>query len=110
MAKVPWFNKELDLAFFKKTLTPDLLKSTVKRITMCGDIGDPIYASEYLDIVDYIKTQNDKIHVYTITNGSYKKESWWKDFAKISNEYDTINFSIDGYDNESNNLYRINSN
>lgn len=107
---VPWMNKELDLAFFKNLLTPDLLKSEVKRITMCGDIGDPIYASQFIDIVDYIKTHNEKIHIYTITNGSYRKESWWKDFAKVSNQYDTINFSVDGYDHDSNNLYRIGSN
>ena len=107
---VSWINKELTLDFFKKTLSPELLKNTIKRITMCGDIGDPIYASEYIDIIDYIKTHNDKIHVYTITNGSYRKESWWRDFAKVSNEYDTVNFSIDGYDDASNNLYRIGSN
>lgn len=107
---VPWMNKELDLAFFKKTLTPDLLRNQVRRITMCGDIGDPIYASEYLDIIDYIKSHNPSIHVYTITNGSYRKPEWWQTFAKISNEYDTINFSVDGYDNASNNLYRIGSN
>ena len=106
---VPWLNKELDLDFFKKTLTPDLLKTQVRRITMCGDIGDPIYASEYLEIVKYIKSHTPTIHVYTITNGSYRKPEWWREFAKISNEYDTINFSVDGYDNASNNLYRIGS-
>lgn len=106
---VPWLNKELDLNFFKQLLTPDLLKTQVQRITMCGDIGDPIYASEFLEIVDYIKTQNPKIHVYTITNGSYRKLAWWKEFAKISNQYDTVNFSIDGYDHNSNNLYRVGS-
>ena len=109
-APVPWLNKELDLDFFKKTLTPELLKKQVKRITMCGDIGDPIYASEYLEIIEYIKSHNHKIHVYTITNGSYRKPDWWKKFARISNEYDTINFSVDGYDNASNNLYRVGSN
>ena len=109
-APVPWLNKELDLNFFKRTLTPELLTNQVQRITMCGDIGDPIYASEYLDIIEYIKTINPKIHIYTITNGSYRKREWWERFAKISNEYDTINFSIDGYDNASNNLYRIGSN
>jgi MoaA/NifB/PqqE/SkfB family radical SAM enzyme len=108
-APVPWMNKELDLDFFKRTLTPDLLKNQVRRITMCGDIGDPIYASEYIDIIDYIKTHNPRIHVYTITNGSYRKESWWRDFARVSNEYDTVNFSIDGYDQASNNLYRVGS-
>ena len=106
---VPWINKELDLNFFKNLLTPDLLKNQVQRITMCGDIGDPIYASQYIDIIDYIKTHNHRIHVYTITNGSHRKESWWHDLAKVSNKYDTINFSVDGYDNVSNNLYRVGS-
>jgi MoaA/NifB/PqqE/SkfB family radical SAM enzyme len=106
---VPWLNKELDLDFFKRVLPPELLKTQVQRITMCGDIGDPIYASEYLEIVGYIKMHNPKIHVYTITNGSYRKESWWREFAKISNEYDTINFSVDGHTHDTNNLYRIGS-
>ena len=103
---VPWKNQELTLDFFRKTLTPELLRTQVRRVTMCGDIGDPIYASEYLDIVEYIKSQNPKIHVYTITNGSYRKLEWWERFGRISNEYDTVNFSIDGYDDASNNLYR----
>jgi MoaA/NifB/PqqE/SkfB family radical SAM enzyme len=107
---VPWLNKELTLEFFKRTLSPELLQTTVKRITMCGDIGDPIYASEYLEIVEYIKTHNPRIHVFTITNGSYRKSEWWQRLAKISNEYDTINFSVDGHDDEYNNLYRVGSN
>lgn len=107
---VPWVNKELSLAFFKKTLTVDLLKNHVKRITMCGDIGDPIYASEFIEIIEYIKSVNSRIHIFTITNGSYRKPNWWKRFAAASNEYDTINFSVDGYDSSSNNLYRVNSN
>lgn len=106
----PWLNKDLSLDFFKKTLSVDLLKNQVKRITMCGDIGDPIYAKEYLEIIKYIKSVNPKIHIFTITNGSHKKQDWWERFASISNEYDTINFSVDGYNNETNNLYRINSN
>jgi MoaA/NifB/PqqE/SkfB family radical SAM enzyme len=110
IAPAPWMNKELTLDFFKSVLSPDLLRNTVKRITMCGDIGDPIYASQYLEIVEYIKIHNPKIHVYTITNGSFRKSEWWHRFAAISNEYDTINFSVDGYDQESNNIYRIGSN
>jgi MoaA/NifB/PqqE/SkfB family radical SAM enzyme len=109
-APVPWINQELTLDFFKRNLTPELLKHTVKRITMCGDVGDPIYASEYIEIIEYIKQHNPKIHVFTITNGSYRKEAWWREFARVSNEYDTVNFSVDGYDDASNNLYRIGSN
>ena len=108
-ARVPWLNKELDLDFFQRILTPDLLSTQVKRITMCGDIGDPIYASQYIDIVDYIKSMNPTIHVYTITNGSHRSVHWWRRLAAVSNEYDTVNFSVDGYNDFSNNLYRVNS-
>lgn len=106
---IPWLNKDITLELFKKTFTEELLKTQVKRITMCGDVGDPIYCRDYLDICRYIKTTNPDIHLYTITNGSYKKAEWWQEFGEILNERDTVAFSIDGYDNESNNLYRVNS-
>jgi hypothetical protein len=77
---------------------------------MCGDVGDPIYCKEYIKICRYIKSVNPDIHIFTITNGSYKKPEWWQELASVLNDRDTINFSIDGYDNASNNLYRINSN
>lgn len=102
-------NRDISLDLIQRTLTPDLLKNTVRRVTMCGDLGDPIYNKEYLEIIEYIKTTNPNIHVFTITNGSYKDAEWWERFAKISNERDTINFSVDGFDQESNNIYRINS-
>jgi MoaA/NifB/PqqE/SkfB family radical SAM enzyme len=103
-------NQDISLDLFRRILTPDLLKHEVVRITMGGDLGDPIYNSEYLDIVEYIKTNNPNIHLTTITNGSYKKPEWWEKFAKLSNDKDTINFGIDGYDNRSNNIYRVDSN
>jgi hypothetical protein len=77
---------------------------------MCGDVGDPIYCKEYIEICRYIKTTNPDIHIFTITNGSYKKPEWWRELASVLNDRDTINFSVDGYDHASNNLYRVNSN
>lgn len=105
----PWLNHSMTLQFFKKFMTPERLCTQVKRITMCGDVGDPIYCREYLEIYRYIKQSNPLIHVFTITNGSGKSTEWWTEFAEIANERDTINFSIDGYDDASNNLYRVNS-
>ena len=102
-------NEDLSLEFFQSLLTPDLLKGQVKRITMCGDVGDPIYNKEYLAICRYIKETNPDIHLFTITNGSYKSREWWEEFASICNDRDSINFSIDGYNQTSNNLYRVNS-
>jgi MoaA/NifB/PqqE/SkfB family radical SAM enzyme len=106
---VPWVNKEISLDQFKSILDQEMLTTTVKRITFCGDLGDPIYNRDFLDIIRYIKTTNPRIHIYTITNGSYKSTEWWKEFASLSNEYDTINFSVDGFDHESNIKYRVNS-
>jgi MoaA/NifB/PqqE/SkfB family radical SAM enzyme len=100
----------MTLDFVKKFFTEDMLRNHVQRVTMCGDVGDPIYCREYIEICRYIKTVNPKIHIFTITNGSHKKPEWWTEFGSVLNEYDTVNFSIDGYDDASNNLYRINSN
>lgn len=107
---IPWLQKELTLDLFKKCFSEELLKTQVQRLTMCGDVGDPIYCKDYLAICRYVKETNPNIHIYTITNGSYKKKEWWEEFRELSNERDTIAFSIDGYDNASNNLYRVNSN
>jgi MoaA/NifB/PqqE/SkfB family radical SAM enzyme len=106
----PWLNKNMTLDFVKKFFTEEMLQTQVKRVTMCGDVGDPIYCKEYIEICRYIKTINPDIHIFTITNGSHKKVEWWLELASVLNDKDTINFSIDGYDNASNNLYRVNSN
>ena len=100
----------MTLDFVKRFFTEDRLRNEVQRVTMCGDVGDPIYCKEYIDICRYIKTVNPNIHIFTITNGSYKKPEWWAELASVLNDKDTINFSVDGYDNASNNLYRVNSN
>jgi len=106
----PWLNKEISIEEFKEAFPRDFIAEHVQRFTMCGDVGDPIYCKDYLKIVEYIKSTKPTCHVYTITNGSYKTKEWWTNFASISNEYDTINFSVDGYDQASNDLYRVNSN
>jgi MoaA/NifB/PqqE/SkfB family radical SAM enzyme len=110
LPNTPWLQKELSLEQFQNAFTPDFISEYVQRFTMCGDVGDSIYCKDYLKIVDYIKQIKPTCHVYTITNGSYKTKSWWEEFARISNEYDTINFSVDGYDQASNDLYRVNNN
>lgn len=99
---------EHTLNFIQKILTPDILKKSV-RILLCGGQGDPIYCHDFIDIIRYIKISNPKINLDIITNGSYKKEDWWEEVASILNEHDTLTFSIDGWDQDSNNLYRVNS-
>lgn len=100
---------ELSLDFFKKTFSEEFIKNEMDKILLCGGQGDPIYCKEFLEIVSYFKAVKPEIAVFIVTNGSYKTEKWWTDLKNILNEYDSITFSIDGWDDASNNEYRVNS-
>lgn len=102
-------NSEFSLAEFELAFPPELL-TDVKRILFCGDMGDPIYATEFIDIVKYIKTTNAFLQLDIVTNGSYKKSDWWNELGGALTNRDTVTFSVDGWDHDSNNLYRVNSN
>jgi molybdenum cofactor biosynthesis enzyme MoaA len=101
-------NTELDLEFFKRNFTPDFLQNNVEKITFCGDDGDPIYAHDLIPVIQYIKSIKP-VEIFIVTNGSHKKQEWWRELGSVLTEQDTVHFSVDGYDNASNNLYRINS-
>ena len=101
-------NTELDLEFFKRNFTPEFINSHVEKITFCGDDGDPIYAHELIDVIKYIKSVKN-VSIIIVTNGSYKKQEWWLELAKTLNNVDQIHFSLDGWDQDSNEQYRVNS-
>lgn len=102
-------NTELDLEFFKRNFTPEFVTANVEKITFCGDDGDPIYAHDLVPIISYIKSIKP-VEIVIVTNGSHRKPEWWQELGSVLDENDTVHFSIDGWDNDSNNLYRINSN
>ena len=101
-------NTELDLEFFKRNFTPEFINSNVEKITFCGDDGDPIYAHDLVPVICYIKSVKP-VEIVIVTNGSHKKPEWWQDLGSVLTAQDTVHFSIDGWDNDSNNLYRVNS-
>jgi MoaA/NifB/PqqE/SkfB family radical SAM enzyme len=101
-------NTELDLEFFKRNFTEEFILDHVEKITFCGDDGDPIYAHDLISVVEYIKSIKP-VEIVIITNGSHKKPEWWEDLGYVLTDDDTVHFSIDGWNNESNNLYRVNS-
>jgi MoaA/NifB/PqqE/SkfB family radical SAM enzyme len=109
-AEVPdtLINSELDLGFFKRNFTEDFIRKNVEKITFCGDDGDPIYAHDLITVIDYIK-RIKPVQIVIITNGSHKKLEWWQNLGNVLTSQDTVHFSVDGYDNVSNNLYRVNS-
>lgn len=102
-----YINQEISLGSFKEIFTP-LVLSQIKFLLFCGHTGDPIYATEFLEIIEYVK-KNSSTQIRITTNGSYKKEDWWDKLGMLLDKNDGVTFSIDGWDNQSNNLYRVNS-
>ena len=108
-AEVPetLLNRQLTLDFFRNQIGESQIKK-IRKISFCGDDGDPIYAKQFLEIVEWIKNINPSIQLLIITNGSYKTLDWWQKLASYCNEYDEIHWSLDGWDQDSNSKYRIN--
>ena len=75
-------------------------------IQMCGNNGDPIYHSDFLNLCKKLKDNNCKISI--VTNGSSKTKKWWKQLNEILDEHDKLTFSIDGLE-DTNHIYRKNA-
>jgi len=110
-AEVPdsLLNRQLTLEFFKNQLGQDTVKA-MRKISFCGNDGDPIYCRDFLEICSWLKEINPQIQLTIITNGSYRPRDWWASLAGILSQYDEIQWSLDGWDQTSNELYRVNSN
>ena len=100
-------NTDLSLEWFKENFTGRLL-TDVRKITFCGDDGDPIYAKDLLKILAWLREINSTVQFVIVTNGSYKTKTWWEQLNDILNEKDHIHFSLDGWDQQSNEIYRVN--
>lgn len=101
-------NRQLSLKFFQEQIGPNVI-TKIKKITFCGNDGDPIYCREFLEICAWIKKTNPTIQLVLITNGSYKSKEWWAQLGHVFDACDEIHWSIDGWDQDSNGQYRINS-
>lgn len=98
----------LNLSFFQEHFPVEIIQE-MGRVSFCGSDGDAIYNKEFIDICKYFKDLNPTLEIYIVTNGSYKKSEWWSRLADVLNEHDQIHLSIDGFNQESNEKYRVNS-
>jgi len=99
---------ELPLDFFKKNFTPEFIEKNVEKITFCGDDGDPIYSHDLIKVIKYFKSIKP-VKFVIVTNGSYKGTEWFQQLGLVLNQDDHIHWSLDGWDQESNEQYRVNS-
>jgi len=64
-------------------------------VQLCGNLGDPIIATNFLEVVDACAQRNFKIQIHT--NGSLRNVSWWQQLGTVlrSHPHD-VWFGIDG--------------
>jgi MoaA/NifB/PqqE/SkfB family radical SAM enzyme len=75
-------------------------------ISLCGNNGDPIYHSKFLELCKKFKDNNCSIHIHT--NGTAKTKTWWNKLNSLLKQDDIITFAIDGLE-DTNHLYRKNA-
>lgn len=76
------------------------------RVHMCGNHGDPIYHSKFIEMCRKFKDNNCQIQI--TTNGSSKTKKWWQELNSVLDKHDCVIFSIDGLE-DTNHIYRINA-
>tara|TARA_B110001454_G_scaffold13920_1_gene12642 strand:+ start:2072 stop:3166 length:1095 start_codon:yes stop_codon:yes gene_type:complete len=100
--------EELTLDDYKRILTPEFAKQ-IKRIFWCGNYGDSIASNNFLECLEFIRHSGVE-GLTIVTNGSARSPDWWTKVAQIlDRDTDRVDFSIDGLE-DTNHLYRINSN
>jgi MoaA/NifB/PqqE/SkfB family radical SAM enzyme len=97
-------NVELKLADFQKHFTDDFCSRT-KKVMFGGKYGDPIAASELLEITQYLCDRG--VQVTMSTNGSLRNPAWWTALGKAMLKTNGIlELHIDGLE-DTNHLYRV---
>ena len=76
------------------------------KVGLCGNNGDPIYHSNFLELIEKFKDNNCSLHIHT--NGSAKTKAWWNKLKAMLTKDDRITFAIDGLE-DTNHLYRKNA-
>ena len=89
-----------------KTLCDQLDKTEIRSIHFCGDYGDPMMHPHIEEAIDYAILPKGML-VQVDTNGGVRDKDWYKKMAEKYEGNLYINFSIDGFDQSTNSIYRI---
>lgn len=93
---------DLDIQALENFIDCDL-----DHVHLCGNLGDPIYHRQFIDLVTMLVDKTKSITI--TTNGTGKNKQWWSTLNSVLRSSDVVQFSIDGTpDNFT--QYRINAN
>ena len=118
-ASCPLCSRETNTAFdprYQNHLTVDHIRkhfddhviSTLDKIFMCGNYGDPAAGKHTLDIYKWARKLNPSLTLGMNTNGAIQNTAWWHSMGTLFNQpLDYVVFSIDGL-SDTNNVYRRN--
>lgn len=93
---------DITLEKFKQWFPKHFIKQ-LRKLFMCGNLGDPIVAEDTLEIYKYIRKINPNILLSMNTNGSARSTQWWKELAETKVQ---VTFGIDGLA-DTHALYRV---
>jgi len=100
--------QELSLNDIETIFSPEFINQ-LQVMYMCGNLGDPISASDTLEVFSYFRQHNPHMWLSMNTNAGARKPEWWRELAKIYNRMGAVIFSVDGL-RDTNHLYRQNVN
>jgi len=86
-----------------KSIIPEKIIKELDLIYFCGNYWEPSLAKDILEIIEYLKTVNNKLKIHFYTNWSTRDTDWWWKLAKI---VDYCQFDVDWLE-ETNHLHRI---
>jgi MoaA/NifB/PqqE/SkfB family radical SAM enzyme len=101
-------NTELSLKQVQAIL-PEHFARKIKRLYMCGNYGDPIVATDTLEVFKYLRKANPEIWLGMNTNASAQSPDWWSELGKVFLNKGDIKFGIDGLE-DTHAIYRRNTN
>lgn len=84
----------------------DMFHSEIKAVHFCGDYGDPFMHPYIEDAMDYVILKKE-LMVVVDTNGGIRDTEFYQRLAEKYYGKLVINFSIDGFDQATNEMYRI---
>jgi organic radical activating enzyme len=101
------FNVELTLADIARAF-PDEFCRRVDRVVFSGAYGDPIAASQLLEITEHLVARG--VHVAVSTNGGLRRPAWWRRFGEaVARTGGRLELHVDGLE-DTNRLYRVHTN
>lgn len=92
--------EDIEIKDYKK------LVNFTNKIRLSGQMTDPIYHPEFLEMIKIAK-QNSKKSFLVHTNGTRKKLSWWKEVFENSSPNIRYFFALDGTDQKTAEIYRV---